>query len=836
MNKFCKSTLSLVVASVIALPLNAQDDEAIEEIIVTAQKREQNLQDVPLSILAISGEDIQAGGYENMEDLATFVPNLFMSDALTGQNLFMRGIGSTVANEAFEQAVAQFHDGVYYGRDNLSQNGFFDLERVEVVRGPQPVFAGQSATAGALSYISRRPGSEPEGNLVASYGNDEEISVEGAYGWALSDTFGVRLSGRYYELGETGYTHVLTGDDLGTKENSSFRVLGVLTPNDGFEATFKYERQNVSQIGVPREYTRCETNPSISVAFVPLAPAISALCALDAAYNGIDLNSLDGVVGSGGAQDVLVAMNALNAASGATFGSPNYWGAPMPLFASPVASGLNNVGIFNEEEERNQEVDVFLFAFDWEIGDRGVVMSWQSSSLRYDKHDILDPDMSSFAVFVGERSEDFEQYSHEIRFTSPQDQRFAWMVGAYDQEHDLTTSIQVHLPWTFDIPAFLFGAPPNPANAGYSAISYGGPLVENSKWTSVFFSTTWNVSDSFRINVGGRRQSIDKTGIENPMLARLPTGGTAYEPLTASGPPVSGRVDTSDFLPEVGVQWDASDAVMVYAKYSEALKAGGFVKSPPIGGAVANPFTYDNEVAEGFEVGVKGLLFDGRLLLNASYYNTDFTDLQVTILNPDTAAFETQNAAAAHTKGFEFDGRWAVTDNFSVGFAGSVSEAKYDNYVGPNCNSLETKIGPVGRCQFSAANPTALVFNANGVTLPYAPDWAINVQPEYRLGGNEFDVSVSANMVWSDGFSIAGVDGDPLNQADEYMRVDLRLTIVPMEGNWEVALYGRDVTDERRQHTNAFSFLSRSLAPVYDANGVGRERGARYGVQLRYFF
>ena len=91
-------------------------------------------------------------------------------------------------------------------------------------------------------------------------------------------------------------------------------------------------------------------------------------------------------------------------------------------------------------------------------------------------------------------------------------------------------------------------------------------------------------------------------------------------------------------------------------------------------------------------------------------------------------------------------------------------------------------------------------------------------------------------MVWSDGFSIAGVDGDPLNQADEYMRIDLRLTIGPMEGNWEVALYGRDVTDERRQHTNAYSFLSRSLAPVFDANGVGRERGARYGVQLRYFF
>ena len=831
MNKYFKTILSLALASAVAVPLNAQD---LEEIIVTAQKREQNLQDVPISILAISGEDIQAGGFENMEDLATFVPNLFMSDDLTGQNLFMRGIGSTVANEAFEQAVAQFHDGVYYGRDNLSQNGFFDLERVEVLRGPQPVFAGQSATAGALAYHSRRPGTEPEGDLLVSYGDDEELSVEAAFGGALSDTFGIRVSGKYYELGETGYKHVLTGKDLGTKENSSFRIVGVWAPTDNFEATFKYEYQDVSQIGVPREYTRCETTPFISVAFVPLAPGISALCALDAAYNGIDLNRLDGVVGSGGSQDVLVVMNELNAASGATFGSPNYWGAPFPLFVSPVASGLNNVGIFNEEEKRDQQVDVFLFDFDWGIGDSGIVMSSQTSWLEYDKHDILDPDMSSFAVFVGERYEDFEQFSQEIRFTSPQDQPLAWMVGAYYQEHDLTTSIQVHLPWTFDIPNFLFGAPPNPANDGFSAISYGGPLVENSKWTSFFFSTTLNVSDTFRFNVGGRHQSIEKTGTENPQVARLPIGGTACEPLSALGAPVSAKIDSGDFLPEVGFQWDASDGVMIYAKYSEAVKAGGFVKSPPIGGAIANPFTYDNEVAEGFEAGIKALLLGGRLVLNASYYDTDFSDLQVTILNNDNGAFETQNAGEAHTTGFEIDGRWAITDNFSVSFAGSVSEAEYDDYVGPNCNSLDEKIGPTGRCELSSSG--SLVFNANGVTLPYAPDWSVNLQPEYLTNVNGFDVSVSANMVWSDGYSIAGVNGDPLSEVGDWMRIDLRIAIAPMDGNWEVAFYGRDVTDERRQHTNAFSFLSRSFAPVFDAGGIGRERGQRYGLQLRYSF
>ena len=325
-----KVLLSLALTLVITSPVKAQ---VLEEIIVTAQKREQNLQDVPISILAITGEDIEAGGFSDMEDMSAFVPNLFMSDSLVGQNLVIRGIGTTVANEAFEQAVAQFHDGVYYGRDNMSQNSFFDLERVEVIRGPAPVFAGQSATAGALSYISRRPGDEWEGDFSVAYGSDEELSFIGATGGPLSDTFGIRISGRYYDLDDAGYKHVLTGKELGVKENWGIRILGVWEPTDDFELTFKYEHQDVQQIGVPAEYTRCETRPALSGSHPVVAPFIGALCALDAAYNGIDLTTLDGVVGSGGALDVRAVMDELNAASGAVFGSPNYWGAPF----SPVS-------------------------------------------------------------------------------------------------------------------------------------------------------------------------------------------------------------------------------------------------------------------------------------------------------------------------------------------------------------------------------------------------------------------------------------------------------------------------------------------------------------------
>ena len=411
MNKRNLSALISILASLVAMPALAQ---VLEEIVVTAQKREQSLQDVPISMLAISGDDIVQGGFANMEDLSVFVPNLFMSDSLTGQNIVIRGIGTTVANEAFEQAVAQFHDGVYYGRDNLSQNTFFDLERVEVVRGPAPVFAGMSATAGALSYISRRPGAEKDGYITASYGDDEEFSIEGAFGLPVSDTLAFRVAGRYYELNDTGYEHVITGDDLGTKEDWAIRMMGVWAPNDGFELTFKYEHHDVQQIGVPTEYTRCETRPALSFSHPVIAPFVGALCALDSAYNGIDLTRLDGKVGSGGSQDIRAVMDELEGRDRRPF-----WATHMPF--SPVSRGLNEARIFNEEERRTHDADVAMLSFDWDIGGSGIVLTSISSYVEYEKHDFVDPDMSSFAIFADERREDFEQFSQEIRLASPED-------------------------------------------------------------------------------------------------------------------------------------------------------------------------------------------------------------------------------------------------------------------------------------------------------------------------------------------------------------------------------------------------------------------------------
>jgi len=822
--------------------------EGLEEIIVTAQRREQSLQDVPISVTAVTGEMIEQGGFSDVEDLSIFVPNLFMRDAFTGQAIIVRGIGTSTGNEAFEQAVAAFSDGVYYGRDNLSQGAVFDLERVEVVRGPQPTFAGQSATAGAINVITRKPGDSWEGGVNMAYGSDEERTVDFAAGGPLSENFGIRFAGRYYELDDAGYHSIVGNVPQGVKENTAARIVATWAPTDNLDFTFKYEHQDVWQRGSAGEYTVCETragvNPSTITAANPvgvpwstanttIAPGLPAPCALDAVVNGANLNVLDGSRGTGGTLDARATVDALNAASGALPGSATYWGyntRPNPAGGPPIAGiqeiayGLNLVAEYNFPEDRDFQADIALMAVDWQIGD--LLLSSNTSFIEYDKEDWLDPDDSSFAVFNDHRLEDFDQFAQEFRLMSPLDQTVSWMVGLYLQEHTLHSRIDVYLPRLLGTAAYQ--------PAGARAVGFGGMLTEDSEWTSAFFAATWNATESFRVNFGGRYQDATKDGRLPAEVAFLvgPTA-TSFGPFAPippgnnGGVPAVGTVEADDFLPELGVEWDLSDNVMTYVKYAEAFKNGGFVMSPPVGGGLPDPFSFAPEFAEGYEIGIKTRLADNRLELNAAAYKTDYTNLQVTVFISAIGRFITTNAAEAHTQGIEFDGRWALNDAFTLGFAGAFgSEAVYDAYDGASCNSLEAK-----------SVPPPCRADRSGVSLPYAPDWTFSFNPDYQIMvGSNFELSIGANIRFSDGYWISDNE-DPRNEVGSFERVDVRVGLSPSDGRWEAAIYGRDVTDERLTVGGQPDFQHKTTdATLYDAFGNTRERGSRYGIQFNYNF
>ena len=824
-----KNLVRLTVVSVLAGLMAAPPAFAqLEEIIVTATRREESLQDVPISVTALTGVALQEAGFSDMDDLSVFIPNLYMRDTFVGQRLAIRGIGTSPSNEAFEQAVAQFHDGVYYGRDNLGQNTFFDLERLEVVRGPQPTFAGQSATAGALNTISRRPGDTMEGNISLGYGSDEESTFEFGIGGPLSDTFGVRVAGRAYKLDDAGYTQATTGDQLGIRDNSAFRVTGVWTPNDNFELTLKYESQDVWQVGTPTKFSRCDLNPATSLGNPFLSAGFGAMCAIDHLYNGVPIVESNGLVGSGGFQDIWDAVAAIDAANGIT--DPNDPGSWTPA-ASPVARNMNEVREFLEPEDRDHQADIFLASFDWLIGD--FTLSSITSKVSYDKHDWLDPDASSFAIFSDERIEFFDQTAQEFRLSSAQDQTFVWMVGAYWQDHDLDTVIDIFAPRPFGHPLALALGPP-----GFRGTGYGSQLLENSVWNSVFFASNWNVSEGVRINVGARYQDVAKTGVLTPTIGFLGADATEYTDFVAFPPgiadPINETFETSDTLPEVGVEWDVGEDSMLYVRYAEAFKAGGFVMAPAPGGMFARQLTYRPEFAEGIELGLKSRLLDGTLELNLAYYDTQYTDLQVTVFRAETSSFETDNAAAANTSGIEVDGRWAPTDNFTMGFSGAFSDAVYESYDGAReCNSREAKVGS----PTNGSMGSACTIDLSGEKIPNTPDWSMTLSPQYDLGlGANLSGSLSGMILFSSGYRLTD-DRDPFNVVDPFQRVDLRFAVAPVDGNWEVALYGRDLTQELglKIGGGGRTFQSRTRAPDYDAGGVTYERGRRYGLQFSYF-
>jgi outer membrane receptor protein involved in Fe transport len=346
MKTFARVTIASALSCVVAAPIPVvAQDLVLEEIIVTATRREESLQDVPISVTVKSGTFIQEGGFSDLEDMTAFLPNLSISDGFQGQSMSIRGVGTDTRNEAFEEAVAQFSDGVYYGRDSLVLGGLFDLERVEVVRGPQPVFAGQSATAGAINSYSRKPGDAFDGRVLLQYGNDEEASLEAGFGSPVTDTFGIRVAGRYYDLPDAGYTERLTGQKIGAAENKSFRITTVWEPTDRFDFTFKYERQDNYQNGTPTEFGRCDLDFSTSVANSAFLPGVPALCLMEDVLGLVNLDVYNRETHSGGTVDLWDAIDYANSNLGTNIVPGSAFGV-----MQPIPRGLNQVNEYNHPQ------------------------------------------------------------------------------------------------------------------------------------------------------------------------------------------------------------------------------------------------------------------------------------------------------------------------------------------------------------------------------------------------------------------------------------------------------------------------------------------------------
>ncbi|MFC3785298.1 outer membrane receptor protein involved in Fe transport [Sphingopyxis italica] len=708
-----------------------KDQGGLEEIIVTAQKRAEGLSDVPISISAVSGKQVESYGQTNLEQISSSVPNLKITQTAIANRIAIRGIASG-DNKGFEQSVAMFVDGVYYGRDQLSRLPLVDMERVEVLRGPQPTLFGKNAIAGAVNITTRSPTDEFEGSVSGLYEfNHKEFQLTGVLSGPLSDGIEARVVGYHRSMDGYFYNQELDRNEPNVDEYY-FRGKLELDRGGPFAAELKLEYADFEMKGQPRD-------------------VFGAVGNYNAVFQG-------------------------------------------PFF---VSTDPDYVREDNGYESKNKVFGATLNA-DLEIGEH--TLTSVSSLLDYKTREIVDVDFSGISFLDGTNlREDYRQFSQELRLASPGGEAFNYIAGVYYQHAKLDVQ-----DFTLFNPTFLALGPP------FSALgdtSNDRDYAQKSDLVSAFAQGELSVTDQLRVTAGARFNHEKKSGsrslaiVQGPLsTAPAPVVAAVFRALNIEAHSISGKISEDSFNPMVNIQYDATDDLMLYASYAKGTKAGGFdirSNSLPTSTTVAKPgaFEFEDESADNFEAGLK---YKGRnVAFNLSVYRTDYKDLQVNIFD-GTLNFNVRNAAEARTQGVEADFRAALAPGLTVSGAVAYLDFKFSNFTDGQCYYLQTP-GANGFCDYS------------GKRNALSPKWSGNLNVDYTTPvTSDMKVAFNVNADFSSSY-IAAANLDPRTHQDGYVKLGARLALAEVDDRWEVALIGRNLTNQRILQTGSSMPLATTI-------------------------
>ncbi len=738
---FCSTAQGAIQAGV------SGSGPALEEIIVTATKREVSVHDVPVSMSVTSGEELNNLSINNLEELSGYLPNLTIADTAVTTNIYMRGIGSGL-DRGFEQSVGLFVDGVYMGRSKQYRAPMFDVDRIEVLRGPQPVLFGKNTTAGAIKVETRkpRPGQDWEAEVSAEH--EFEYSgnhYTGAIAGSPTETLGLRFAATYEE--SDGYLrNTLLDRDEPSTEQWLARVTGVWEPVDGASVTLKYEHADfrldgalgeASKIGQLEVSNALTDEMSYRLLFGP-----NGVYALDPQVDDrLDFRrSSDDVMGpQGGKQKV------------------------------------DNVALTLEKDLENHVLTAVLgySAYDYALGN--------------------DIDFLPVPMTYQYIEEDFSQTSAEIRLASDTDGRIDYMIGLYWQDNSLDMRPVTKNNFAYVGPIF----PPPSGTTVISSIDYRVGYYLDTRSTSGFAQVSWEIAEDVSLTLGGRYGKESKDVIRTSECLRLdgspfdvvdnPSDNLVVNVLRQCPDIVSysNDRDESHFMPSAQLQWNATDDVMMYAKWDRSYKSGGFNAGTR---ATLADIEYDEERATGYEVGIKTRFADNAATINVAAFDTKFDDMQVTTI---VGAGQTvlSNAGAATTRGVEFDGAWAVTDWMTVGGSGAYLDAAYDEYSSGPCTADQRALaGLAGVPCFQ---------DLTGKTTAYAPEWTANLFTDMS-----FDVSSSfiLRLRLDAGFTdeyFYDADLDPNTRQSSFWRYGARVSLADAGDRWELSLLGKNLSNEK---------------------------------------
>lgn len=762
----------------------AQDTIPSDDIVVTARLRDENLMDVPVAVNAISALEIQKYDAGDLTKIGELTPTVIISNYKLngGGSIAIRGISSPASQVGFEQPVSVSIDGVQTSSGKVAMLGFFDVQQVEVMKGPQALFFGKNSPAGVIALTTAGPTDTLQvGGRVGYEFVGNEIISEGYVSGPITDTFGARVAVKYRDLG--GWLHnnglaaanpfYRAGQPIAaanvpgrpSKKVKDHDLMGRLTlqfdPTDMFSATFKLfgftgrdqgsgaYSQNIGpcadgrprSFGVPDPYGDCKLDNQTS--YGSISPGVAAV--LPRAYgDGTARGKLDAYVGS------------------------------LTLRA--------------------------------ELGKINVTST--TGLLEHKYYSISALDQTIFGGLIVIEDTKVKSFSQELRALSDFDGPLNFLVGAYfqDSEDDL-----------YNNGVFRNDISYNPANGRFD--TYEKVAFLKGKTYSVFGQAIWDIMPDLELGAG-LRWTHEKKRTRNQniygrttALGAFDTSATIFPGSTDPTPGIlAGTFKDNNLSPEVTLSWHPVANSTVYAAFKTGYKSGGFGISTPIQANMnLGDIDFDSETVSGFEVGAKGEFFDRRLRLTSAIFAYDFKNLQVTTYDAAAIRYSVNNAGKVRQRGIELEGDFRVTDTFKLHGAIAYVHNRIRDYTGacygytiPAASAL-TAAAPSG-CSFvlrpdgsrfltPAGTPVLQQVN-DGRAPARSPDWSanagfdldvpINSAFEFGITGDAF---YSSEYYASDSYSPASLQGS-------FWRFNASARIADPDGQWQVSLIGRNLTNK----------------------------------------
>ncbi|WP_289027796.1 TonB-dependent receptor [uncultured Paraglaciecola sp.] len=587
----------------------------LEVIQVTSQKRLQTLQEVPATVTAVSGDEIAEYGIDDLFEIAALVPGMVFSRAPDdGLALTLRGLGTPARTQSFDQSVALFQDGMFLGKGRMYSTAFFDVERIEVIKGTQSTLLGKNTSLGAISIMSKRPSGDFDGNITAGV----EVanggwSLDGGVNIPVSDDFNVRVAGHLVQ--QQGWvTNLATGRDVPEDDDIGVRVTAQYTPTDSLTVTGIYQHSVSERIGNGYQWVD------------------------NGGYLSQDVLDL---VGEADLDDTKTAL----------------------CIECP-----------NEESFHETNVDSFNLTIEYDLDDH--TFTSVTSSATYDISFFDDFDFGNAIdevtyVTTGEveyystyfeRNETYDQFSQEFRLASNGGEKLDYMFGLFYFNSDWD-SLEEQF---FNTPNF---PPVGPVGQIFNG-SFGNDFKQETETLSAFAQSDMYITDSITFSAGLRYTDESKDVIFNRIQGSVATLWN-----TVINPPFESELYFEDsFLNgNMSLKYELSRNTVLYTSYGLGSKTGGFAESAEVtsgdpslhvseGGAQVK-----SEETQTYEMGSKMVLFDSRMNLNAALFYSEIENFQETsfLVTDESAGFLTQNVDVKST-GIELDGKYQLTPDLRI--------------------------------------------------------------------------------------------------------------------------------------------------------------------------